>query len=84
MILGTKENVEKPKNWVKTDPHYHSFSRNKVLVAAIKKYGKADMKVFWSCPILLNFYVCPNILSMTIFLKKVLFITRPIPLQTSV
>ena len=33
-------------------------SRNKTLVIAVKSYANIDMKVFSSCPILLDFFVC--------------------------
>ena len=43
-------------------------SRNKTLVLVIKYYAKTDIKVFSSCPILLNFLV--------IFCKKNSFMTE--------
>ena len=59
--------------------------RNGFLEIELKKYGKADIKVFWSCLIfafLKNFL--PNVLSMDFCRKYFLRITHPSLLQTSV
>ena len=35
------------------------LSRNKILVIAAKNYAKLDLKVFCSCPVLLDSLLCP-------------------------
>ena len=63
-ILRNKEIFEKPPNWVET--LLNLPSRNNTLVITLKNYAKADIKVFCSCPVLLNFLTlshkfCPQL-----------------------
>ena len=39
------------------------YSKSEFLAAKAKSYSKAGIKVFWSCPIFLNFFLFYQILS---------------------
>ena len=53
------------------EAYLHVF-RNKTLIVAIKNYPKADMKVFLSCPNILDLYTLLKIFCLGLFqLKKI-------------
>ena len=66
-ILGNWE-IEKSQNLVQK--HAPGLPlRNKTLAIAVKKYSKADIKVFWCRPIFPNFYTLLQILCPGLYVR---------------
>lgn len=54
-ILGIQEIVGRLQDWAKTEPSTHSPFQKQNSRRVVKSHAKVDMKVFYSCAILLNF-----------------------------
>ena len=54
--LGSSE-IRKYQGNLKLGQRQSLVPRNKALVRAAKNYAEADIKIFWSCPVLLDFFI---------------------------
>ena len=72
-ILRNKEILGKSLIWVETEPSAQSaFQKLKFGNSSKKKHVKVDIKLFLSCPFLLDFYIlfqlfCPGLSEQTKF-----------------
>ena len=82
--LGSSE-IRKYQGNLKLGQRQSLVPRNKALVRAAKNYAEADIKIFWSCPVLLDFFILSfYFFFATVCLNKFFLLTHPSLLQTSI
>ena len=64
-ILGKKEVNRKSQNWVETQAGAKSPLQSLVFPKTVRTYAKADIEIFWSCSILLDFLIFCKFISNT-------------------